>query len=460
MKMKIAVLNGSPKGDTSVTMQYVKYIRKEFGQHELKIINISQRIKKIEKDDDAFGEIIEQIESSDAVLWAFPLYFCLVPAQYKRFIELITERGVEKTFSGKFAAVLTTSIHFFDHTAHNYMNAICDDLDMNYLGYFSAEMSDLLKGDERTRLLQFAGNFFRSITDNIPTSKNYEPLKHGAFDYSPGKGKGSVVFGDRKVLLLTDCEEGQTNLVGMIERFRSSFSADIEVVNLNEVDIKGGCLGCIRCGYENICAYGDSDGYMEFYNTKVKPADLVIFAGAIKDRYLSSKWKMFFDRSFFNTHIPTLIDKQVGVLISGSLRQIPNLRQIFESYPEWQQANLAGIITDECEDSAELDLLLQSFAERMIRMADEGYKQPHNFLGVAGMKIFRDDIFGQLRFVFQADHKYYKKHGRYDFPQYDWKTRVIVFFMMLLTKIPPVRKDIYQKMKQHMIAPFAKIIKG
>jgi len=42
--MKIIVLNGSPKGDVSVTMQYVAYIQKRFPRHELKIINISQRI--------------------------------------------------------------------------------------------------------------------------------------------------------------------------------------------------------------------------------------------------------------------------------------------------------------------------------------------------------------------------------------------------------------------------------
>ena len=47
--MKIVVLNGSPKGDVSVTMQYVNYLIKKYPQHEFKIVNISQRIKAIEK---------------------------------------------------------------------------------------------------------------------------------------------------------------------------------------------------------------------------------------------------------------------------------------------------------------------------------------------------------------------------------------------------------------------------
>jgi hypothetical protein len=55
-----------------------------------------------------------------------------VHGNYKRFIELITERGVQDAFAGKYTATLSTSIHFYDHTAHNYMHAVCDDLNMKY----------------------------------------------------------------------------------------------------------------------------------------------------------------------------------------------------------------------------------------------------------------------------------------------------------------------------------------
>lgn len=60
------------------------------------------------------------------------------------------------------------------------------------------------------------------------------------------------------------------------------------MINLNNVDIKGGCLVCIKCRYENNCSYDDEDGYKEFFNTKVKAVDIIIVAGSIKDRYLSS----------------------------------------------------------------------------------------------------------------------------------------------------------------------------
>ena len=457
--MKIIVLNGSPKGDISVTMQYVHFIQKKFPQYELEILNISQGIKKIEKDEKAFQDIIDQVRASDAVLWAFPLYILHVHSHYKRFIELISEKAVEDVFRNKYTAVLTTSIHFFDHTAHNYMNAICDDLNMNYVGGFSAYMDDLLKEEERERLILFAESFFEAIENKMPTSKSYQPVIYRKFDYIPGNGENKINAGDKKIIILTDFENNQTNLGRMIEKFKLCFANDIEVINLQDIDVKGGCLGCLQCGFENICAYGDKDEFMKFYNTKLKAADGLVFAGAIKDRYLSSRWKLFFDRGFLYCHSPSLIGKQIGFIISGPLSQIPNLRQILESWTEWQQSNLVDFITDEYEDSAEIDTLLQSFATRLVRFADKNYIKPPTFLGVGGMKIFRDDIWGRLRFPFVADHRFYKQHGIYDFPQKDFRTRIKNGIMMSLTKIPKIRKEIYtKKMKEEMVKPLQKIL--
>jgi multimeric flavodoxin WrbA len=205
----------------------------------------------------------------------------------------------------------------------------------------------------------------------------------------------------------------------------------------------------------------NQDEYVQFYKDHVKTADILILAGTIQDRYLSSRWKMFFDRSFFHTHTPSLTGKQVGVILSGPLRQIPNLRQILEAYTEWQQANLIDIITDEEEDSKVLDGRLQHLAERGIHFAEKNFIKPKTFLGVAGMKIFRDDVWGKLRFPFQADHQFYKKHHFYDFPHRKYKARVINSILILLTKIPSMRKEIYRKrMKGEMVKPFQKVVDG
>jgi multimeric flavodoxin WrbA len=456
--MKIIVLNGSPKGDISVTMQYVAYIRKRFPQHELKIMNISQRIDKIEKDEPVFQGIMDEVRSSDGVLWAFPLYLLLVPSQYKRFIELIWERGALDVFKDRPAVVLTTSIHFFDHTAHEYMRAICDDLEMRFIGAFSAHMRDLMQEEGREKLTMFASIFFEAVKKKAPATKIYKPMINGTLDYVPSSSQDKIDAKGKKVVIVTDSEDSQTNLGRMLERFKDSFSSPVEVINISEMNIKGHCLGCLHCGFDYLCQYEGKDDFNEIYRTKVQTADVLVYAGTIVDRYLSSRWHMFFCRSFFSNHTPSLVGKQVGFIISGPLSQTFTLRQVMEAWIQIQQSHLVDFISDEYEDSNELDLLLTDLAGRLISFSEKGYIRPRNFLGVAGMKIFRDEIYGGLRGVFQADHKYYKKHGFYDFPQKDYKKRLMADIMTIFSKIPPIRKEFPRRIKKGMIKPYQKYL--
>lgn len=456
--MKIIVLNGSPKGDISVTMQYIHYLQKKFKQHELKIINISQKINQIEKDKNIFAGIIDEINSSDGVIWAFPLYFCLVSGQYKRFIELIFERNVQDAFKGKYTATLTTSIHFFDHTAINYMNSICDDLDMNYVDYFSLHMYDLEKKDIRENLLKFAQNYFNAIENKKVTFKNYSKIVYSPIQYKPSPNHNKIDISNKKIVILADSLEN-SNLKNMIEKFKSSFSQNIELIVLQDINIRGGCLGCLKCACTYECAYTNKDDFIDFYNSKIKTADIIIFAGTIKDRYLSSTWKTYFDRSFFYTHTPVLVGKQLGVIISGPLKQIPNLREIFQGYSQWQMTNIAGFVTDEYETSNEIDEQLYALGSNLIDLSNINYRKPFNFLGAGGWKIFRDEIWGNLRFPFIADYKAYKALNIYDFPQKDYKSRIKNLILNLMIKIPSIRKEIFtNRLKTNMIDSLKKIV--
>lgn len=456
--MKLIVLNGSPKGEISVTMQYINYIQKKFKQHELKIINISQRLNQIEKDTKTFEDIINEIESSDGVIWAFPLYVFTVHSQYQRFIELIFERNSQDAFRGKYTSILTTSIHFFDHTAINYMNSICDDLNMNYKDYFSAGMYDLEKEDIRKNLLKFAQSYFDAIETKEITFKNYNPINYAPIEYIPEIVHDKIDVSHKKVVIITDSLKN-INLKNMIEKFKSSFSQNIELINLQDIDIKGGCLGCLKCGYNYECAYTGKDDFINVYNSKLKTADIIIFAGTIEHRYLSSTWKRFFDRGFFNTHTPSLSGKQFGFIISGPLKQIPNLTQILDSYVQWQKSNLVGFVTDEFNTCADIDNQLYALSYKLIKLSNMNYSKPTTFLGVAGMKIFRDEVWGHLRFPFIADHKAYKAQNVYDFPQKNYKSRILNFVFILMSKFPFMRKEIYSnQIKSSMIESLKKIV--
>lgn len=459
--MRILVLNGSPKGEVSVTMQYVAFIQKKFPEHEFDILHISQQVRYIENNESAYNHILSKIATADAVLWAFPLYFSMVHGNFKRFIELIVERKGTEVFHHKHTAILTTSIHFFDHTAHQYVHGICDDWEMKFYDGYSADMQDLYKESERERLLKFFHGFFRAIQFDDPAAKVFFPISHQV-EYVPQSEREVVPVDSHKVVILTDYNQGEDpiNLGRMIEQMSEIFGGQAQVVYLQDILIKGGCLGCLRCGYDNTCAYQGKDEYVDFFNNTLKPADVLIFAGSIRDRYLSSTWKTFFDRSFFNTHIPYFSGKQIGFLISGPLQQLPNLREILEGYVQLQQANLVNFVTDEeGESPGKTDRLLVQLAKRSIEYANCRYVKPLTFLGVGGRKIFRDEIWGTIRFPFRADHQYYGKHGFYDFPQRNYGVRLRNFFLSLITRLPSVRKEIYHKqMIYQMVKPFQKLI--
>jgi multimeric flavodoxin WrbA len=453
--MKIVVLNGSPKGDISVTMQYIAYIRKKFPDQEYEILNVAQEIKKIERDTAVWDRMIAGVRSADLVLWAFPLYFLLVCAQYKRFIELVSERKAQDAFAGKYAASLSTSIHFFDQTAHAYLHAVSDDLGMKYLGLYSAEMRDLLREEERLRLEKFTALLFTSVQENIPVQRENAPLAWPALAYTPGPVRKITSTGSKKVVILTDADGSSPNLAAMTARLQNSFSGTVEVINLHDVPLKGGCLGCCQCGYDNTCVY--TDGYRDFYENSLVPAEIIILAGSVHDRYLSSAWKQFFDRSFFKGHTPGLEGKQLGFMIAGPLGQIPSLREALAGWADNGNCH-ALFVTDEVPDSGDLDALLDSMAARLVQGAVAGYIPPHTFYAVGGHKIFRDNIYAGMRFAFQADYRYYCEHGMFDFPQADLKTRLFNAVMIPLSRLPGFRKKVIADMKHHMIEPFKPVL--
>lgn len=455
--MNICILNGSPKGENSVTMQYMAYYEKCFPEHDFTYVKAAQQCNKYEKDREAFREVMAVVDRADLIIWAFPLYIMLVHSQYKRFIELIFERNAERYFKGKYAVSFSTSINFFDNTAHEYIRGICDDLGMNYIDGVPAHMRTLMEKEQLAVLQNLFLRWERYVARSLPGRRMYPRRKKSSFTYSPGNDGVQAVETDKKAVLVADLEQDEENLTAMADRVRKLLPG-IEVMDIRSLSF-GPCLGCLQCGPDNICAYeGTEDGFLGEFREKVMDADIVIFAGAMHDRYLSSVWQRFAERCFFRTHQPYLSGRQVAFLISGPLSQNDNARQILTAYTEVWEANLAGFVSDECEDGSRLSAMIDSLVNDLVIFADHQTIKPQSFLGRAGMKVFRDDIFGPLRLVFQADHRYYRKQGIYDFPQRKIGTRLLNFFAVPLTRLPFIKKVLRRKFRSVMTMPYRRII--
>ncbi len=350
---------------------------------------------------------------------------------------------------------LTTSVHFFDHLAHNYVHAVSEDMGMHYVEGFSAEMTDIMKPECKRQLLLFFDHFVDSVEKKAPVEKRYMPISGNIKEYMPGELKKPVSTGDKKITLITDSKESDVNLNRMIDVFKKSVDGRVDVVNLNEIKILGGCLGCIHCGYDNVCVY--KDDLRSLYIDRIATSDAVVFAGSLKGRSMSSRWKMFWDRSFFKGHCPLVENVQFGYLISGPLRQLPDVREELEARPQMSQSNLAGIVTDEYEDPEQITALIQQLAANILRGMETKYRLPQNYLGVGGHLVLRDLVY-DLGGIFQADYRYYKAHGLLDYPQKDYRQRLQNLFFKLMMSFGTTRKEFYKRSTEENAKGYNKAI--
>ena len=136
--MNILVINGSPKGKHSITLQTVNYLEILHPEHHFSILHAGQTIKLLEKD---FSPALAALQAADVLLFSYPVYTFIAPSQLHRFIELVKESGIN--LSGKYASQITTSKHFYDTTAHRYIQDNCADLGLRYISGLSADMEDL-----------------------------------------------------------------------------------------------------------------------------------------------------------------------------------------------------------------------------------------------------------------------------------------------------------------------------
>lgn len=443
--MNILVLNGSPKGKYSITLQTVRYLEKLFSAHTFEVLHVGQRIKSLEKD---FSEAEAALERADLILFSYPVYTFIAPYQLHRFIELVKEKGV--CLKGKYATQLTTSKHFYDVTAHAYVKENCMDLGLLYIRGLSADMEDLLSAKGRREAEDFMKFVLWSVENEV--YETFFPIiltpsrVHTDVPAVPQK----ALSGD--VVIITNKEEDDTQLGNMIERFRAVLPRKSRVVNIREYPFKGGCLGCFNCAVSGKCVY--KDGFDSFLREDLQTAEAIIYAFTIKDHSMGASFKLYDDRQFCNGHRTVTMGMPMGYLVSGHYGAEKNLQTILEARAQVGGNFLVGVATDENDPNAEIDRI----AKTLCYALDKKYVPPQNFYGVGGMKIFRDLIW-IMQGMMKADHKFYKAHGQYDFPQKQWPTMLKMYLVGALISSEKIKKKLGNKMNEGMLMPYEKLLK-
>lgn len=442
--MNILVINGSPKGKYSITLQTLNYLERRFPEHSFNVLNAGQIIRGIEKD---FSGSRDMLIAADAIIFSYPVYTFIAPSQLHRFIELLKADGIN--ISGKFATQITTSKHFYDVTAHKYIEDNCRDLSLKYVKGLSADMDDLLTDEGRETAEKFFAHFIWSIENDLYESY---PEPHSSYLQKQATNAEFVEKNDGKdVVIITDNTDPDSNLAWMINRFRSVLPYNTRVVNIAEYPFTGGCLGCFNCAVSAKCVY--KDGFDEFLRNNIQKADSIIYAFTVKDHSMGSRFKMYDDRNFCNGHRTVTVGMPVGYLVSGELSAEENLRTIIEARAEVGHNFLAGVATDEFDPDGEIDAL----ALQLDYALKNKYVLSQNFYGIGGMKIFRDLIY-LMQGMMRADHKFYKKGGYYkDFPQKHKGTILKMYLVGALLSNEKIKSKMGNAMNEGMLMPYKKM---
>ena len=114
---------------------------------------------------------------------------------------------------------------------------------------------------------------------------------------------------------------------------------------------------------------------------------------------------------------------------------------------------LAGVATDETDPNGEIDRMAKSLYFAL----KNRYNPPQNFYGIGGMKIFRDLIW-LMQGMMKADHKFYKAHGQYDFPQKKFGRMLMMYLVGGLLASPKLKKKMGNKMNEGMLMPYKKVL--
>lgn len=442
--MKILIVNGSPKAEYSITLQTCKYLEIMFPLHSFSYLHIGRKIRSLEKD---FSPALEALEDAELIIFSYPVYTFIAPSQLHKFIELMKKSGA--VFAGKWATQITTSKHFYDVTAHKYIEENCHDMGLKYVKGLSADMDDLTKRKGQSE----AVDFLRYVL--WCTEKDYceKPLKNASEKESviASVPEISAENKEKDVVVVTDATEEDFSLNKMIERFRAVSANNVRVLNLHDFNMKGGCLGCMNCAVTSQCVY--KDGFSEILRNNIQSSDAIVYAFTVKDHSMGSLFKMYDDRQFCNGHRSVTMGRPVAYLISGNYSDEANLQMILEGRGEVGGNFIAGIANDE----ADTDYNIDKMAENLNYAITNNFNKPANFLGVGGAKIFRDLVY-MMRGMMKADHKFYKEHNQYDFPQKHKAISMAMYLVGAMLGNDKVRSKMGNKMNEGMLMPYTKIL--
>ena len=235
--MKILVLNGSPKGKNSTTLQTVRYLQTLHPEHRFAVLPVGQHIRRYEQD---FSPARKALAGADVVLFCYPVYTFLVPYQLQQFLELVRPTGW--TSPGRSPprspppSISTTS------PPTGSWRKPASIWGCGWSG--ASRRTWRTSSPEKAR--RRPGCSSSSCCSPAPTAAFFRPPParpaRAPAAYQPTLPQAEKRPG-KEVVIVTCCGEEAPTLAHMVQDFQAALPYPSRVVNLQDFPFRGGCLG-------------------------------------------------------------------------------------------------------------------------------------------------------------------------------------------------------------------------
>ena len=423
-RKKVLFLCGSPRRKRSASLCTAKYLAR-FLDYDYEFVDVPK--SKLSTDpseaEPAFLEIVEKMQTADAVVWTFGAWLLFISVQTQYLLDKLFTQGYD--FSGKVAAAVMTSVHVHDDFILNRIRFVSEQLGFGYVGDVSAVgnpffgyVDDEEMTEDSCRVL--AGQLNRTLADGYVPARHYPPVER-RYLLSTYRGPGFAVddhpvskTGDKMILVLTGnrLSEDSAN-ASVIESIHRYSRNSVEVIELQDRHV-GPCVGCYLCDFngDGICVLKDE---YEAIKQRLHQVDGVVFVGTCASGMVDCHLKAFLDRSWGIAHRPSLKGKYGFVTATGGGPLEAEAGWYLQSLLNVFGARCIAALTQSPADDAAFAASVRRTVEDLDRALDEKWQIADRF-GTRGTAWTFRDLVATSGASLRADYRFHKEHRMFDAP--------------------------------------------
>lgn len=444
--MKVYILSGSPKGETSVTLQTAKTLEKLFPEDSFTFELVGSG--KFSE------EIRDNIAASDLTIYLSSLYHCHLHAQSLDFFKAMFSGNTDK-LKGKAFTYLTTSMFLMDTPAHNFMKDITSRNGMFFIRSLSLKDDDALKEEGREELYRW----FKYVKDTLSA-------RNGKFDFEKQNVTIIDASDDDKA------EKNQKIIEHVKDRYTKAGSA-VKIVKLRDYKLTK-CVACNGCYTNRKCVFNDD--FEKLADEIYTGLDILVTVGTLDYGMMTSTYKTFLDKHVQFGRCP--LDDDIIKLYLYSKTDMTTEYNEHEFYEHgYALDSLCGSYFADCfegyGESLNADKIDRAVDDTLLIAQDQLYA-PRNVYRI-GLNTMFAKLAVHLQNMCPGDMNYYSTHGFYDPVEINPHVRIVNSFeegiecsksrvmpykmMMLDLKTPPKltdrRKDkdktIFERAKEGLV---------